>query len=320
MGVLNACGKEPSQEDAPTATAAPGTIPDNSILYYNGDAGSAKLIRAFEEGNIPTEANILYDQMGSNPDITIRDAETIRKLYELLRVVQVNGESNMSITDCYHHISFKLAENEYVSYFFEGSELWCCGQTNYDISNGTKLFSFMLELTKEQCELMEEEEASVESDEAALFREESFDALSFAAPAGWSAVKLNDGMMRMSRDGTDQPPFISVQKLEFTGSPEEYVTERMDSFTARYQNRVSKQPESAESYSECMPLSGFVAAYSAEDGSCTLTRYEYVASLGESRYLISCEYVSQAYGDLHEDETTYFEFMNFLESLKETAE
>ena len=38
--------------------------------------------------------------------------------------------------------------------------------------------------------------------------------------------------------------------------------------------------------------------------------------IDEETYHFVCEYVSGGYGDVHEDETTYFEFMHALESMK----
>ena len=76
--LLTACGQtKPETENEPGPAAATG----ESILYANDDEGSAMLIQYFEDGNVPEEATFLYDQMGSNPEITITDAELITKLY-----------------------------------------------------------------------------------------------------------------------------------------------------------------------------------------------------------------------------------------------
>ncbi len=72
VGLLTACGKpEPKVETEVSA---------KSILLFHDDVGSAELTAYFKEGKVPEEANILYDQMGSNPNITITDADTIQKL------------------------------------------------------------------------------------------------------------------------------------------------------------------------------------------------------------------------------------------------
>lgn len=323
LGLLTACGQT---EPEPEPTAAPAElteISDNSILSFNNDEGSAELIRFFEDGNIPEEANILYDQMGANPDITIRDAETIRALYDLLRAVEVTGETNESITDCYHHIQFKLAEDHYVYYSFEGSEIWCYGTRHYSIRNSGKLFSLMRELTEEYCQSWEDEEESSEtmvaSADESILQEEIFDTILLEYPADWTAADCGD-IIVMSKDGTDDPPFFSVEELGFVNSPETFVTNQMDTFMEKYGNRVAKPPEATNTEIAGMKLTGFVAAYSIEDGSGTITRYEYVEVIDDSCYHFVCEYVSSASGDRHEDETTYFEFMQALENMKIKAE
>lgn len=152
-GSLAACGQqktesepEPESESKTTNTTV---FPVNSILYFNDDEGSAELIQYFQNGNVPEEANVLYDQMGSNPEITITDAETIKELYKYLGMVKVDGETNESITDCYHYVEFKLADDHYIYYSFEGENIWSYGGKNYNISNSGKLFDLIKELTDE---------------------------------------------------------------------------------------------------------------------------------------------------------------------------
>lgn len=148
--MITACGKagNPIEPDSKPIETDTSGIPLNSILYYNEDPDSAELMKFFEDGNVPEEADILYDQMGSNPSIIITDPEIIRELYNRLGKVTVEGKSNLSITDCYHHVQFKLSEDKYIYYSFEGSELWCYKSENYNITNGGKLFSYMRELTE----------------------------------------------------------------------------------------------------------------------------------------------------------------------------
>ena len=323
LGLLTACGQA---EPEPEPTAPPAELTEssgNSILSFNNDEGSAELIRCFEDGNIPEEANILYDQMGANPDITIRDPETIRDLYDLLRMVEVTGETNESITDCYHHIQFKLAEDHYVYYSFEGSDIWCYGTKHYAIRNSGKLFTFMRGLTEEYCESMAEEEEApemtMESETESGLQEEIFDTILLQYRADWTAADC-DGIIVMSRDGTDNPPFFSVEELGYVNSPETFLNNQMDAFREKYGNRMAKPPEATSMEIAGMELTGFVAAYSIEDGSGTITRYEYVEVIDDSCYHFVCEYVSSASGDRHEDETTYFEFMQALENMKIKAE
>ena len=154
IGLLTACkNTAPKVEENPEPTAQIiSEVAEKSLLCFNDDEGSAKLIQYFENGNVPEEATFLYDQMGSNPEITITDPEKIQELYQLLKSVTVIGETNESITDCYHYIQFKLAKDCYIHYSFEGSEIFCCGEQNYSIDNSKKLFAFMNELTDEYWE------------------------------------------------------------------------------------------------------------------------------------------------------------------------
>lgn len=149
-----ACGaaEKPAETGPKPAETDTAGIPLNSILYYNDDPGSAELMQFFADGNVPEEAQILYDQMGSNPYILITDPAIIRELYNRLSQVTVEDKSNMSITDSYHQVEFKLAEDMYIHYSFEGSKLWSYHSQNYDIANSGRLFSYMQDLTEDYWE------------------------------------------------------------------------------------------------------------------------------------------------------------------------
>ena len=152
-GLLAACGQKKTGTEPESETESKTTndkeFSGESILYFNDDEGSAELIQYFADGNVPEEANALYDQMGGNPGITITDAETIKELYKYLGMVKVEGETNESITDCYHYVEFKLADDNYIYYSFEGENIWSYGGKNYSISNSGKLFDLIKELTDE---------------------------------------------------------------------------------------------------------------------------------------------------------------------------
>ena len=146
--LLSACSGSQQAAEAPPQSGEASVLPEDSILAFNNDEGSAKLVRFFEEGNVPEEASFRYDQMGANPEITLTDPEQIQELYELLSQVTVSGETDMSVTDCYHFVQFKLAEDCYIHYSFEGSEIYCLGNRNYSIENSKELFRFMSSLTR----------------------------------------------------------------------------------------------------------------------------------------------------------------------------
>ena len=153
MGTLTACTQPAAESETDTEPAEQIIVESaDSILYFNDDEGLAELVQYFKDGNVPEEATFLYDQMGSNPEVTITDPEKIRELYQLLSMVTVAGETNESITDCYHYIQFKLADDLYIRFSFEGSEIWCYEKQNYSIENSKKLFSFMQKLTAEYLE------------------------------------------------------------------------------------------------------------------------------------------------------------------------
>ena len=154
--LLTACGNaQQSTSAASGASSASAALTEpsgTSILTFNDDEDSAKLVQFFAEGNVPMEASFRYDQMGANPEITLTDPEQITELYQLLSKVEVTGESDMSATDCYHYVQFKLADDCYIHYSFEGSELYCLGNQNYSIENSKELFRFMSRLTEEYLE------------------------------------------------------------------------------------------------------------------------------------------------------------------------
>lgn len=150
MIMSTACKKTKQQSEDTTKPTVTSTsvqgVSNNSILYFNNDEGSLELIQFFSDGKTPSEVNFLYDQMGSNPDITITDPHEIQKMYELLSKVEVVGETQMSVTDSYHYIQFKLADDLYIHYQFEGDML-VYKEKNYELKNTKELFNYMLELT-----------------------------------------------------------------------------------------------------------------------------------------------------------------------------
>ncbi len=114
-----------------------------SLLEFQNDAGSAKLIKDMEEGRIPVACNVLYDQMGALPNVNVTDPDTIKEIYELTKGLVVIGESNWSITDCYHHVIFTLQDGTRVGYRFEGEGLLAWGSKNYAVTGGGPLWAYV---------------------------------------------------------------------------------------------------------------------------------------------------------------------------------
>lgn len=122
-----------------------GLAPD-SILNFHEDRGFARLQSDMESGDIPVECNVLYDSMGSRPDVTVKDPEVIRDIYERLCAVTVGEKTSDSVTDAYHHVTFRLRNDSYVSCYFEGENLFCWGKDNYSVSGSGPLWSYVRQL------------------------------------------------------------------------------------------------------------------------------------------------------------------------------
>ncbi|MCI5597341.1 MAG: hypothetical protein MR380_11645 [Lachnospiraceae bacterium] len=302
-GSLAACGQKKTESATESETESKTTnateFPVNSILYFNDDEGSTELIQYFEDGNVPEEATALYDQMGSNPEITITDAETIKELYKYLGMIKVHRKTNESITDCYHYVEFKLADDHYIHFSFEGTDIWSYGGKNYSISNSGKLFGLIKELTDKNAFLEDteiEETPTVQQDESvSLYQEAISGNIRIEYPSGWTA-QTSDEKIVMSKDGTENYPFFSVEEIGWVGAPGTFMTNQMDTFKTKYQNRVAMSPEASGIEVAGMKLAGFTASYSSYDGSATITRLEYVEVIDDITYHFVCEYVSDAYG------------------------
>ena len=104
------------------------------------DMAEKGLIEDMNDGNIPQECNVLYDEMGSRPEVTVTDAETITDLYNRLALMSVGEKSDMSITDSYHHIRFTLQDGTTVGWNFEGKDLLNIGTENYDVKDEGNLW------------------------------------------------------------------------------------------------------------------------------------------------------------------------------------
>lgn len=157
--MLTACGfggkgssKEPSPQPNQTTVQQGGSqksesaIPEDSIVNFHNEKGFVKLQEDMKNGDIPIECNVLYDEEGSRPDVTVTDQETIRKIYGQLADITVGDKTGMSVTDSYHHITFRLRNDTYVSFYFEGDDLFCWGEDNYTVSGSRNLWNTVRQL------------------------------------------------------------------------------------------------------------------------------------------------------------------------------
>ena len=124
-----------------TTVTVESCIPEKSILWFKDDEGAKKLMADINDGKIPSECNVLYDEMGSRPEVTVTDSETILDLYNRLALMSVGEKSEMSITDSYHHIRFTLQDGTTVGWSFEGENLLNIGTENYEVKDEGNLWS-----------------------------------------------------------------------------------------------------------------------------------------------------------------------------------
>lgn len=129
-------------------------IPEDSILRFQEDKGAAQLMEEMSNGQIPAQASALYDQMGGLPVVTVTDPATIQELYNRFSQMKVGQESQMSITDCYHFISFQLQDGTYAGWRFEGEGLLCWGPDNYEVLDAGNLWPYVRQL---QDKIMEQD-------------------------------------------------------------------------------------------------------------------------------------------------------------------
>ena len=102
-----------------------------------------------EAGKIPISCNVLYDTMGARPSVTVFDPDTIVELYNLFSQIEVIGESNMSVTDMYHHIYFELQNGLSVGCSFEGEDLLSMGRENYAVTGSEPLWRLVQQIQDE---------------------------------------------------------------------------------------------------------------------------------------------------------------------------
>ena len=126
-----------------------GNIPEGSILLFQNDEGAAKLNADMAEGRIPTECRAMYDEMGARPEVVITDPETIKEVYNRLGHMTIGGETNESITDCYHYVVFTLQDGTTVGWSFEGTGILCWGPANYEVTYSGSLWSMVKQMQDE---------------------------------------------------------------------------------------------------------------------------------------------------------------------------
>lgn len=133
-------GKGYSEQNAKEAA----DMPEDSVLLYFDDEDIKALVSDMQEGKIPKECTVLYDAMGTLPQVTLTDKEEIGDIYDLLSEVVVVDDSGLDVTDAYHFVSFKLSDGRDVNFSFEGEETLCRGTYElYSVKGSEALWSYV---------------------------------------------------------------------------------------------------------------------------------------------------------------------------------
>ena len=146
---------EPTGSGVPSESTGSGDLSDSIVSL----PGYERLVEDMEAGLIPQSANVLYDQSGSRPDVDFTDEETIRQIYAGLCRIEAVGETDMSVTDCYHHVIFTLQDGTQVQFAFESEEILDCGGSRrYYVTGGGELWSLVRDLQDAQMGILSEEQ------------------------------------------------------------------------------------------------------------------------------------------------------------------
>ena len=86
-------------------------------------------------------------------------------------------------------------------------------------------------------------ETTGQSDDS-LYQEAIFDTILIEYPSGWKAEDYS-GTIVMSKDGTENPPFFSVEEIGWVESPGTFLTNQMNAFKNKYGNQMAMPLESS---------------------------------------------------------------------------
>ena len=147
-----ATGVEPAPAGSEGSDEGPVTIVEGTPLIWFVDTDEVAQLRSdMQEGRIPTSCNVLYDQSGTLPDVTVTDPDTIKAIYELVQgmVVPESGRA-MSVTDSYHHVIFTLQDGTRAAFNFEGVHNLYWNGKNYPVIYDDELWMLVRQLQDEQ--------------------------------------------------------------------------------------------------------------------------------------------------------------------------
>lgn len=118
-----------------------------SVLNLDVVKNIDKLNNDMKEGNMPKSCDVLYDEMGSHPNVTVTDPDTIRTIYEELGEIKVDPKGPVvCVTDSYHHVVFKLQDETIVAFNFDGVQTLTTGSEEYCVTGGGALWNHVRDL------------------------------------------------------------------------------------------------------------------------------------------------------------------------------
>lgn len=159
-GGLAACGDGgPSSAGSGSGTdPEPTTIYEGTpLIFFLDDGNVAKLREDMEAGRMPVEVNVLYDAMGTRPEVVIDDPGQIEEVYRLFSQMLVpEGGEGLPVTDSYHHVIFTLQDGTTVSFPFEGEQTCVFGNESIAVSDLGGLWPYVRALQDEKLEVSSE--------------------------------------------------------------------------------------------------------------------------------------------------------------------
>ena len=282
--LLAACGQKtaPAQESVP-------------ILSFQDDESTAKLVSDMEAGKLPAECYVMYDEMGSRPEVQVTDPEMLKEIYKRFSQMTVGAKTDTSVTDSYHYIIFILQDGTEVSWGFEGTGLLSRGQENYEVSDEGGLWEYVRRLQEEIMESWQEDETGQTSggESSQAQQEETGQEQQGESSQMQKDIIEQDGVTQtaavypaaIAADMSAQQFLESDAHWDWWNANREKVKvsepyrETMNTY---YQNMMEKILLSSEDNTVCSPLNTFVAFALLAEVSGGNTRQQILDMLGAS--------------------------------------
>ena len=272
--LLAACGQKP----APAQESVP-------ILSFQDDENTAKLVSDMEAGKLPTECYVMYDEMGSRPEVEVTDPEMLKEIYKRFSQMTVGAKTDTSVTDSYHYIIFILQDGTEVSWGFEGIGLLIRGQENYEVSDEGGLWEYVRRMQEEIMESWQEDETGQEpggetgqaqQGETSQMQEDIIEQEGVTQTAAvYPAAIATDMSAQQFLENDAHWDWWSAYREKVSAS-EPY----REVMTPYYQNMMEKILLSSEDNTVCSPLNTYVAFAMLAEVSGGNTRQQILDMLG----------------------------------------